>query len=84
MGFRECENQFRNRKWNCSALKKSMRRILNAGKSHILFYYIVLVCFFCIYAFNKNANWYSRVAKYAKNSAIIINVVAKSRTIFRL
>uniref|UniRef100_A0A1A9Z605 Protein Wnt n=2 Tax=Glossina TaxID=44049 RepID=A0A1A9Z605_GLOPL len=28
LGFRECEFQFRNRRWNCTALRKSMRKIL--------------------------------------------------------
>ncbi|XP_068140272.1 protein Wnt-6 [Drosophila tropicalis] len=28
LGFRECEFQFRNRRWNCTVLRKSMRKIL--------------------------------------------------------
>ncbi|XP_030384472.1 protein Wnt-6 [Scaptodrosophila lebanonensis] len=28
LGFRECEYQFRNRRWNCTVLRKSMRKIL--------------------------------------------------------
>jgi len=32
LGFRECEFQFRNRRWNCTVLRKSMRKILMRGK----------------------------------------------------
>ncbi|XP_055858859.1 protein Wnt-1 [Episyrphus balteatus] len=28
LGFRECEFQFKNRRWNCTSLRKSMRKIL--------------------------------------------------------
>lgn len=33
MGFRECEYQFRSRRWNCTSIRKSMRKILMKGKS---------------------------------------------------
>ncbi|CRK93527.1 CLUMA_CG007060, isoform A [Clunio marinus] len=28
LGFRECENQFRHRKWNCTSQRRSMKKIL--------------------------------------------------------
>lgn len=33
LGFRECENQFRHRKWNCTSQRRSMKKILLRGKS---------------------------------------------------
>lgn len=36
LGFRECENQFRNRKWNCTSQRRSMKKVLLKGK---------LICF---------------------------------------
>ncbi|KAI9586115.1 hypothetical protein GQX74_001962 [Glossina fuscipes] len=38
LGFRECEFQFRNRRWNCTALRKSMRKILMRGIYHTIPY----------------------------------------------
>lgn len=32
MGFKECEYQFKNRRWNCTSNKKNMRKILIKGK----------------------------------------------------
>jgi wingless-type MMTV integration site family, member 6 len=32
LGFRECENQFRHRKWNCTSQRRSMKKILLRGK----------------------------------------------------
>lgn len=32
LGFNECESQFRNHKWNCTRLRKSMKKILMIGK----------------------------------------------------
>lgn len=32
LGFKECEYQFKNRRWNCTAIKKYMRKILIKGK----------------------------------------------------
>lgn len=31
LGFKECEYQFKNRRWNCTLIKKNMRKILNKG-----------------------------------------------------
>lgn len=31
LGFRECESQFRHRKWNCTSNRKSIRKILLRG-----------------------------------------------------
>lgn len=31
LGFRECENQFRHRKWNCTSQRRSMKKILMKG-----------------------------------------------------
>lgn len=35
LGFRECENQFRARKWNCTNQKRSMKKILIKGKKRL-------------------------------------------------
>lgn len=32
MGFRECEYQFKNRRWNCTLIKPNMKKILGRGK----------------------------------------------------
>jgi wingless-type MMTV integration site family, member 6 len=32
MGYNECEAQFKHRPWNCTKLKKSMKKILLNGK----------------------------------------------------
>jgi hypothetical protein len=32
LGFRECENQFRHRKWNCTSQRRSMKKILLRGE----------------------------------------------------
>lgn len=31
LGFKECEYQFKNRRWNCTTQKKYMRKILIRG-----------------------------------------------------
>lgn len=45
LGFAECEAQFRNHKWNCTRLRKSMKKILMIGKRE----YIIL-CAACVKA----------------------------------
>ena len=36
LGFRECENQFRHRKWNCTTQRRSMKKILMKGESNFI------------------------------------------------
>lgn len=43
LGFRECENQFRHRKWNCTTQRRSMKKILLKGTIEIIYY--------CLYYF---------------------------------
>lgn len=37
MGFRECEYQFKNRRWNCTSVARSMKKILSKGMCKLAF-----------------------------------------------
>lgn len=41
MGFRECEYQFKNRRWNCTLIKPNMKKILTRGKC---FSFVIIFC----------------------------------------
>lgn len=36
MAIKECEFQFRNRQWNCTTVRRSMRKVLERGKQNVL------------------------------------------------
>lgn len=46
MGFRECEYQFKYRRWNCTSVKKSMKKILVRGKDPFCFLILLLQLIF--------------------------------------
>lgn len=39
LGFMECESQFKNRKWNCTKVRRNMKKILMKGNlTRIIFF----------------------------------------------